>query len=222
MPASAVPQPGPPRIRPAPRRQASPKTTSAAETESRLILLRHGRTSWNAAGRFQGQADPPLDGTGLRQARRAANALSVHQPGTIISSDLRRAHQTAMCLAEHYDLRVQLDAALREQALGAWEGLERAQAAERYPDEFQQWLAGFPVRRGGGETEHEAGARVCRTLTRELRQASGGRSIVVVSHGLALRAALTQLLERHLVDFDDAVTHLDNGCWVALRIRTGR
>jgi broad specificity phosphatase PhoE len=191
-------------------------------THRRLVLVRHGRTSWNAAGRFQGQADPPLDDMGRAQARRAANELSVYQPATIVSSDLRRARQTAMALAAPWRCEVRLDPSLREQALGDWEGLDCTEAAKQFPDEYRRWLAGVPVRRGGGETDSEAGARVCRSLAREIQEGSPSQSIIVVSHGRALFAALTQLLDYHLVDFDRPVTHLDNGRWVALPIRTGR
>jgi broad specificity phosphatase PhoE len=188
-----------------------------------LIVVRHGRTAWNAAGRFQGQADPPLDSTGLAQAREAAGALLVLRPGAVISSDLRRAHGTARCVAAACGLPIRLDRALREQALGTWEGLDRSEAAARHPDEYVAWSAGRPVRRGGGETEREAGARACPSLIRAMQEVwddPDGRPVVVVSHGLVLRAAMTELCTRHLISLD-RVAHLDNGQWLAVDIGAG-
>ena len=66
--------------------------------EQRLVLVRHGRTAWNAEGRFQGQADPPLDDLGWEQAHRTAMVVAAMRPEAIVSSDLRRAHQTAVML----------------------------------------------------------------------------------------------------------------------------
>ena len=69
-------------------------------TDRRLVLWRHGRTAWNSASRFQGQEDVPLDEVGLDQVRRAAQILAGMKPTRIVSSDLQRAHATAMALAD--------------------------------------------------------------------------------------------------------------------------
>jgi glucosyl-3-phosphoglycerate phosphatase len=78
-------------------------------TPGRLIVLRHGCTRWNATRRFQGQADPPLDHVGRRQARQAAEAIAPLDPQLIVSSDLRRARQTAYALGTRCHLPVKLD-----------------------------------------------------------------------------------------------------------------
>ena len=171
-----------------------------------LIVVRHGQTAWNATGRFQGQADPPLDAVGRRQARAAAVALATYAPTRIVSSDLVRARQTADAIASHVALPVAVDRRLREVALGGWQGLDRRSAAHQFPDEYAAWIAGDDVRRGGGETEDEAGRRVAAVLA-EL--AVGDGTVVVVSHGLALRAGLRLLAP------DDAA-HLRNGRWVVV------
>ena len=66
----------------------------------RLVFWRHGRTTWNAEQRFQGQTDIPLDDTGLAQAARAAKVLARLKPSLIVSSDLSRARATAQQLAD--------------------------------------------------------------------------------------------------------------------------
>jgi len=124
----------------------------------RAIILRHGRTAWNAAGRYQGQADPPLDETGVAQAALAATMIATLRPEIIVTSDLQRAAGTAEALARVTGLVPLIDSRLRERSLGHWEGLTRAEVAQRYPDEMADWLAGRDVSRGG-ESRTEVGAR---------------------------------------------------------------
>jgi probable phosphoglycerate mutase len=187
----------------------------------RLVLLRHGRTRWNASGRFQGQADPPLDRIGVAQARRAGRALSWLRPGLIVTSDLYRARLTAeivarACRASAPALLV--DPGLRETALGAWEGLDPVQAQHRFPEEYDAWRAGIDVRRGGGETEREAGLRVADALLAVLDSRAWEGTVVAVSHGLALRGALTILSERGLATLTAQAPHLPNGGWIVLPV----
>ncbi len=185
--------------------------------DQRLVLVRHGRTGWNADGRFQGQADPPLDDTGWEQARRAAVAIAGLQPAAIVSSDLRRAHQTAVMLGTACGLIPSTERGLREVALGAWEGLGRDEAAGRFPAEYAAWMSGADVRRGGGETQAEAGARVAASLLGFLWRVGTGGTVVAVSHGLALQGAMGVLLTQGLISLDDTrPPHLGNGEWIVL------
>jgi probable phosphoglycerate mutase len=187
--------------------------------EQRLVLVRHGRTAWNAEGRFQGQADPPLDETGWEQARAAAVGLRGLRPRAVVASDLRRAHQTAVMLGAACGLIPSTDRGLREVALGTWEGLERDEAARRFPAEYAAWTAGVDVRRGGGETQAEAGARVAAALIGFLWRAGPATTVVAVSHGLALQAAMGVLATRGLVRLDDPrPPHLGNGEWIVLPV----
>jgi glucosyl-3-phosphoglycerate phosphatase len=183
----------------------------------RLVLLRHGRTAWNLAGRYQGQADPPLDHVGVAQARRAAARLAPLHPWRILASDLARARMTAdivvtACAAMGGIGHVDVDPALREVALGGWEGLDDAEARRQFPDEHADWGAGTSpaLRRGGGETEAEAGVRVAAAVVAALSGAPGGATLIVVAHGLALRGAM-----RALGTAGDA-PHLGNGQWLVL------
>jgi probable phosphoglycerate mutase len=105
-------------------------------------------------------------------------------------------------------------------ALGAWEGLERDEAAERFPAEFAAWTAGADVRRGGGETQSEAGARVAAALIRFLWRGRGDGPVVVVSHGLALQGAIDVLAAQGLIAAGaDGPPHLSNGEWLVLPVR---
>jgi glucosyl-3-phosphoglycerate phosphatase len=189
-----------------------------------LVLVRHGRTAWNAAGRFQGQADPPLDDVGWAQAMSTAAVVAGMAPTAIISSDLRRAHQTAAVLGIACGLVPSTHCDLREIALGRWEGLDRTEAEQLFPDEYAAWLAGLDLRRGGGETRAETGARVATALAAALRRAEPGDVVVAVSHGLALQAAMTALAGARLVDlsFDGSPPHLGNGEWIVCPATTER
>jgi probable phosphoglycerate mutase len=163
---------------------------------SRLVLWRHGRTEWNAAGRFQGQLDPPLDGEGRRQAAVAAAHLVATLGLTaadtvVVSSDLDRAATTAAALTGLLGLPLQLDARLREHGLGSWEGLTRDEVAARHPDQYADWLAGRPVRDRGGEDAAAVAARAL-SLVRDLPPA---RVAVLVTHGGTSGRLLEALLE---------------------------
>src|ERR1700722_3209938 len=95
-----------------------------------FIVDRHGRTAWNAAGRFQGQADPPLEAMGGGQGGDASRRVGLElarsattYPPTVISSDLQRSAATAAYIAGDLGVPLILDARLREVDLGGWEGL---------------------------------------------------------------------------------------------------
>jgi probable phosphoglycerate mutase len=127
----------------------------------RVILLRHGRTAWNAERRFQGQSDPPLDDVGRAQAFEVAALVAALEPDVLVSSDAQRAMQTAAPIAEVTGLALRAEPRLRERSLGHWEGLTRDEVAARYPDEFADWLAGRDVSRRGGESRAQVAARAC-------------------------------------------------------------
>lgn len=190
-----------------------------------LVLVRHGRTEWNASGRFQGRADPPLDEAGRRQAGACAKELAARfdQAGLgrpqVISSDLQRAATTAAGVAGAFAVAFNTDIRLREVDVGAWEGLTRHEAARQFPDQYRQWAAGVDVRRGGGETLAEAGRRVAACV--EEAMAAAGDPLVVVGHGMSLQAALGVLREAGCVTFTGEAPHLGNGRWLAVG-RPGR
>jgi broad specificity phosphatase PhoE len=124
-----------------------------------VLVLRHGRTAWNAVRRFQGQADPPLDEVGRAQAIEAAALLAAFRPSVIITSDLLRASQTAAPLGELTGVEVLSDPRLRERSLGHWEGLTRDDVKADYPQEYAEWVAGRDVTGRGGESREEVAAR---------------------------------------------------------------
>ncbi|WP_322754324.1 histidine phosphatase family protein [Frankia sp. Cas3] len=185
----------------------------------RILLWRHGRTSWNDTGRFQGHADPPLDETGRAQARLVAPAVRGLAPDVVVSSDLLRCRATAAELG----VPVRMDARLREISLGEWSGLTAEQAAVRFPAEDAAWRRGEDVRRGGGETYAEVGARaigVLDDLAAEGFPREDGLAVLVL-HGGTARALIGRLLEMP----PSAWWHfgpLGNCRWTLLRSDEGR
>ena len=154
---------------------------------SRLVVWRHGRTEWNAAGRFQGQLDPPLDDEGRAQAARTAPVLAAALRGkraVLVSSDLQRAVDTAGALAPLLDLPVRIDRRLREHGLGSWEGLTRAEVADRHPEQYADWVAGGSVRGRGGE---EPAAVAGRALAAVADLPDAEVAVLVTHGGLAGR-----------------------------------
>jgi glucosyl-3-phosphoglycerate phosphatase len=176
-------------------------------TPRRVLLWRHGRTRWNVEHRFQGQADPPLDEVGRQQAAVSARLLAAYSPTAIVSSDLRRAVQTARPLAELLGLPVALDPRLRERSLGTWEGLTRDEVGHAHPDEYGHWLAGREAHQEGSESRAEVGDRSLAALA-----AATGETVVLVSHS-ATAMALTGRLLGLPVSGWRAVGPLGNGRW---------
>lgn len=178
----------------------------------RLVLWRHGQTTYNAEQRFQGQIDVPLNTLGRAQARRAARHLASLEPTEIWSSDLVRASATAGYLAKLTGLEVHQDKDVRERHGGAWEGLNIDEIRERYPEAHAKWEP------PGGETSETVAERTSACLTRIADQAAPGSLVVVVGHGASLTWGMSRLL-----GLDDRVTGgMGNCCWTLLSRRVGR
>lgn len=184
-----------------------------------IVVARHGRTEWNAVGRFQGWADVGLDELGRAQASELAETLSarVAAPAVVVSSDLPRAVQTATPVAAALGTDLVVAEDLREVDVGRWQGLTDAEAAALEPEVHRRWRAGEDVRRGGGETYAEAGARVAGFLTRLAGSTPPDRAIVAVGHGMSLRFGLEALAGAGLIDLGGPAPHLGNAAHLVLR-----
>ena len=165
-----------------------------ARYRRRIAFWRHGQTSWNLENRFQGATDVPLDEVGVAQAVAAAPALAGLRPDLIVSSDLSRAARTAEVLAALTGLPVRTDAGLRETDGGRWQGRTRAEIIEADADLFRAWVAGHDVRPPEGESRDEVVTRVVAAVDRHLPDVPRGGTMVVVSHGGAIRGGIGGLL----------------------------
>ncbi|MBP6898504.1 MAG: histidine phosphatase family protein [Burkholderiaceae bacterium] len=154
-----------------------------------LIVIRHGETDWNRAHRFQGQIDVPLNAMGLQQAQRLGQRLHDEAIDVLVSSDLQRAHTTALAIATAQRGRAPELAPLpeplwREQAFGVLEGLDVPTIRARHPELWERWIrheADYALP-GGGESNLHFHARVMAALHAVVAAHAGAR-IVVVAHG---------------------------------------
>lgn len=160
----------------------------------RIILWRHGRTEWNVAGRVQGQSDVPLDEVGQEQARASAARLATLCPSRILTSDLRRAADTAAVLGGLCEVEVEPDPRLREMDFGAREGLTWAESWEQMPDGMQAWIDGDESKIPGSETHVEAGDRFAAALREHTENLGADETVVVVAHGGVARVGACSFL----------------------------
>lgn len=160
----------------------------------RLVLWRHGQTLWNAENRHQGQIDIPLNDVGREQARHAAQTLLAMKPTHVIASDLERAFETGQILADLAGVSLSTDERLRETFAGEWQGMTRDEIVAKYPADYAAWGGDSEIRPGGGETRWEVSQRAVAAIEDALLNIPAGGTLVVASHGGALRSALGRLL----------------------------
>ena len=160
----------------------------------RLVLWRHGQTLWNAENRHQGQIDIPLNDVGREQARHAAQTLLAMKPTHVIASDLERALETGQILADLAGVSLSTDERLRETFAGEWQGMTRDEIVAKYPADYAAWGGDSEIRPGGGETRWEVSQRVVAAIEDAMLNIPAGGTLVVASHGGALRSALGRLL----------------------------
>lgn len=183
----------------------------------RIVLWRHGRTEWNASGRFQGQTDIDLDEIGRAQAWESARRLAALEPDLLISSDLRRTRDTMAALGEITGKPIQLDERLRETFAGEWQGLTGAEIASRYPEEYKAWRAGDPLLKvGGGETRQDVAERMAAAVRDIAARLADDGLAVLTSHGGAARLGIAALIGMPLERFTN-IGGLSNGSWSMLR-----
>ncbi|WP_067827647.1 histidine phosphatase family protein [Nocardia inohanensis] len=183
----------------------------------RLILLRHGQTEWNASDRMQGQIDTELSEIGRRQAKDCAPDMACNDLIHIVSSDLKRAHDTALAVADHAALPVHTDPRLRETDLGQWEGMDHHEVDRLYPGARKAWRLDPTWTPPGGESKLEVGARAL-PVVQELfaeREDWPGRTILLVAHGGLIAALTAALLDLPPANWP-AMGGLANTSWVQL------
>lgn len=167
---------------------------------TRLLTIRHGESEWNATGRWQGQADPPLSDTGMLQAVAAADVLGGFD--AVWSSSLQRASATAAIIAESLGIGpVRVHPGLMENAFGPWQGLTVAEIEAGWP--------GFLAdnrRPEGAEQPEEVEARGMAAF-REIAAACPGGEVLVITHAGFIRCL------RRAADGSDLRFNNLGGCW---------
>ncbi len=162
---------------------------------TRVLLIRHGETAWNATWRWQGHAPVPLNETGLAQSVALGRYLAAHGYAldALYSSDLPRAMQTAEAVAGPQGLAVQREPRLREVDLGEWQGLTREEAAAWDAENWARYTAdrrNVPV--PGGESRQAVQVRA-RAAFDAITARHAGQAVGIVSHGGTLGMLLESL-----------------------------
>jgi 2,3-bisphosphoglycerate-dependent phosphoglycerate mutase/probable phosphoglycerate mutase len=190
-------------------------------TLARLVLVRHGETDYNAAGRMQGHLDSELTERGREQIRRAAPVLAGYDPARLISSDLTRAALTAERVGEACELPVKLDPRLRETHLGEWQGLTLAEVEDGWPGLIAQWRADPGWAPPGGESRVDVAARVTPLVEELVQEMSDDppETVLLFTHG-GLIASLTCALMGLPTSTWTALAGPGNTRWTVLRRRS--
>ncbi|KWX24216.1 histidine phosphatase [Mycolicibacterium wolinskyi] len=187
----------------------------------RLVMLRHGQTEYNAGSRMQGQLDTELSDLGRDQAAAAAEVLAKRQPLLIVSSDLKRALDTAVALGDRAGISVEVDQRLRETHLGDWQGLTHLEVDAAAPGARLAWRDNARWAPHGGESRVDVAERsmpvVAELVAEQQEWGIDGpeRPVVLVAHG-GLIAALTAGLLGLPVDNWPVLGGMGNASWVQL------
>ena len=162
-------------------------------TLSRLEMWRHGETDYNATGRMQGHLDAVLTDVGRNQARFAVPALARFSPEIVVTSDLRRAMDTATTFTETTGVPLKVDKRLRETNLGLWQGMTSAEVDEQWPGSRQVWQTDPTWTPPGGESRLEVAARAAEVVA-DLDESTDATAILC-AHGGLITALTGHLLE---------------------------
>jgi len=191
---------------------------------TRLCIVRHGETDWNAGKRIQGHIDIPLSVMGHAQARAVGNALKDEGFAAIYASDLTRTRQTAEATAHLAKLPVQLDPGFRERHYGVFQGLTYAECEARYPAAYACHKSRDPrFAPEGGESLLAFAGRLAQTFDTIVRR-HPGESVAIFTHGGVLDIAYRQAAGKALIaPRDFAIPNcginwieIESGCWTLL------
>ena len=156
----------------------------------RIYLVRHGETVWNVEKRLQGWKDSPLTENGLRNAERLAERLDGTRIDRIFSSDQKRALTTAQIIAKGRGIPVEVISELRELNFGSWEGMTISEIEDKYPLEYNTYK-NDPDKyiSTDGESIGQLFDRAAKALKHI--QSCGEENVLVVTHGVTIRALMT-------------------------------
>ena len=161
---------------------------------SLIYLFRHGEVVLAETGRFIGHLDVPLSPRGERQSAAQAARLASVDVAAVFASDLERARRTGEIIGAPHRLKPTMVPALREMAMGRWEGLTAAEIKQREPEQFAEWMSRvgeFPFPEGESIPDLEARAW---PAFEALAAAHAGRAIAVVAHGGTNRTLICRAL----------------------------
>jgi broad specificity phosphatase PhoE len=162
---------------------------SLPNSPCQIWLVRHGQTEWNRIGRYQGQADEPLNAAGIAQAHELAARMAGEHFDAIFSSDLSRARMTAEIIAGSLGMSVSFDSRLREIDQGEWEGMYFTDIVSRFEEELVRHRGDPSNGPPGGESVTQVAQRAA-AAAGDIARAYPGGKVLVVSHGLTISTLL--------------------------------
>jgi broad specificity phosphatase PhoE len=166
-----------------------------------LVLIRHGETDWNVEGRYQGQADPPLNERGVAQSIELAEHLEMYGLNLLYSSPLKRCSQTAEMVARRLGIPLHLEPRLMEIHQGDWQTRLRAEINELYPELFRRWESEpWEVSPPNGESLYQVQERVVAAVE-EIKAKYPQDCVGLVTHRvpIALLKVKYQGMDREIV-----------------------
>ena len=176
-----------------------------------IILIRHGETEWNIEGRYQGQADPPLNSQGVLQAQNLVSELENSGIQVLYTSPLLRTRQTADILANELMTPVIDDPRLMEIHQGDWQTRLRSEIEQLYPELFSNWETNpWEVTPPGGEHLSEVQARVYESVD-DILIKSSKRLIGLLTHRIPI--ALIKVRYQNMDPDIVRSIHLPNAYW---------
>lgn len=160
----------------------------------KLILVRHGETSYTVQGKYCGHEDVPLNEAGKEQARRLRESIKGVAIDTVYSSDLTRCLQTATIVFP--DKTITKHKSLREIDFGAFSGHTFKEVEKKYPGIYKTWMEDpANVKIPNGESIQDLTKRV-KDAFKEITSGNPGKNVAIVSHGGPLRIMLLGLQKK--------------------------
>lgn len=170
-------------------------------SEIKLYIVRHGQTEWNTIGKLQGWQNSNLTESGIENALRLGERLKHIEFNQIYSSPLKRAMETAEYIKGSRENRIIPLDGFKEMGFGLWEGLDNEHLKELYEEEhFNYWNRPELYKPNGGETFEEFFSRIKNSLDYILNNSDSG-NILLVSHGVAIKALIAIINNLKLEDF---------------------
>lgn len=161
---------------------------------SKLYLIRHGLTEWNKLNKFQGSSDISLCEEGIEQAQKLSQRLKKYKIDSIYASDLSRAYETALYIAEPHQLEVHKIPELREIHFGEWEGLTREEILQFKEYDFNAWRISPHTEKFPGEGSFLNVQKRLMTGVKRIIEENTGKDVAIVSHGGSLKILILSLL----------------------------
>jgi len=167
-------------------------------SHSKLIIVRHGQSEWNALNKFTGWVDVDLAPKGIAEAKEAGQKLKSYKFDMAFTSKLIRAQKTLGLILEvtgQTDLQVIENQALNERMYGELQGLDKDEARKEFGEEqIHIWRRSFDTPPPGGESLKGTADRVLPYYIEVIEpELKAGKSIIIAAHGNSLRALIMYL-----------------------------